>query len=653
MDINQSSYSRFKANKSNISQPASSSKASSDAMRTRDTAGISSPTMNLSDLKEGQVVKGQIIDHRFNEVQLQLEPGKQIVTAKLSGDVPLSIGQNASFQVVKGSTDQLILKYIPNSTTTTADSTILKALSASNIAATSVNKAIVAELLNHRMPVDKQTLQTLIKLSYLNREASPLTLVIMLKNNLPLTPENIKQFEAYQNSTNKLLGDINTITKNISELLKQELTAEGELIAKEPSDMTNPSKEQLSPAKAYNTIAAQGGECPTAPLLKDNLNQAIRINGTLIELLYNNAGQLPEEAIRNIPSNLLSSEELSILSKAIEQKVAESSSLSTNSASDTVQKLLQGTLPAEEAFRLLNSGTMQEDTAVASILSKLQNNLNPSGETHTVLSEVLNPAERASLLEYIKTFPDSSSIKAMIEDGSADLTKLLKYVQNNLEASDGKAAISLLKAPEYHKLLENAFLHKWTLTPEKIALKTPVKELYQNLKEDMESLGQLVKISHKDAEALSLGDALKNVKESITFMKDLNELFTYLQLPVLYQDKQLHSELYVYTDKKTLKEKKGPVSVLLHLDMSNLGALNIHLQLNLKTLQAKFYAEDKDAGQIIQKNIPLLEAALQKKGYSLQAELMESLQKPDFIKDFLEQNTLDNTLKHYTFDIRT
>lgn len=646
MDINDSSLSRYKSNKNSLQRSASQSRASSDIIKSRDFAGSKPQEVNLSDLKDGQIVKGQILDHRLNEVKLQLEPGKQIVTAKLSGEVPLAIGQEASFQVVKGSSDQLILKYEPGSTSSAADSTVLKVLSASRLAATPASKALVTELLNNRMPVDKQTLQTLIRLSFQNRGASPLTLVLMYKNNIPITAENINQFEAYRNGTGLLLEDIHAITNNISDLLQQAYPAE----AAAQSAGQNPAAALNQMPSAILAGASEQSALPEAP---EKSGQAVLMNGKLIEILLNNSRPLSEAAYGNMLQELLSPEELLILGKAAEQETSGGSGNPLPSPLDIVQEVFQGTLSAAEAEKLLNGFMTKEDASAASALSKLQNFVNTLGENRPVLSQLLNPAERSALLEYLRPFPDPAGLRDSIENGTAGLAKLFSYLQESLSGSGTEASAKLLQSPEYHKLLENAFLQKWTLTPEEIAQKTPVKELYQNLREDIERLEQLAKAGNEETAPDAVNAALKNTRENLTFIKDLNELYTYLQLPVLFENKPLHSELYVYTDKKSLREKKGPVSVLLHLDMNNLGSLNIHLQMNVKAVQAKFYAEDKEAGQIIKKNIPLLEEALQQKGYLLQAELMDSYEKPDIIKELLTQNAPDHSVKHYTFDIRT
>ena len=101
-----------------------------------------------------------------------------------------------------------------------ADQMILKALTASGLPASERNRTLVMELLQHKLPIDKQTLQMFAKLAATNRNASSMTLILLYKNQIPITPANIRQFDAYQNGTHQLLKDIQSLSKSILELMK-------------------------------------------------------------------------------------------------------------------------------------------------------------------------------------------------------------------------------------------------------------------------------------------------------------------------------------------------------------------------------------------------------------------------------------------------
>jgi flagellar hook-length control protein FliK len=210
----------------------------------------------------------------------------------------------------------------------------------------------------------------------------------------------------------------------------------------------------------------------------------------------------------------------------------------------------------------------------------------------------------------------------------------------------------MMDTPELRTLLEEVFRQKWTITPEKLAKKIPLEDLYRDLQEDLEKLNNFIN-NHKDsAEGVRLQPPVKNMQDNLQFMKELNELFSYVQLPLRLKHQDVHGDLYVFNRKNAFQGKKDRLSVLLHLDMSELGALNIHLNMELNKLQATFVIDDPFSGRIISEHLPELSHALSDKGYSLQARVEQPEQKPDFIKDILEQEQADSSALRYSFDIR-
>lgn len=651
MDINQSGLSRFKSNKIGISRSTSETKALTESSRQKEN---SKPL----ELKEGQFVKGQIIDHRYNEVSIQLEPSKQVVTAKLSGDVPLAIGQEAQFQVTEDSADHLVLKYIPNETSVPSDATIQKALTASGLPLTERNKTIVSELLNHTLPIDKQTLQTLIKLSNTNREVSPLSLILMYKNKIPMTTANIKQFEAYQNGTHQLLNDIRTITKNLAELLQ---SPEANLIHTDSSESKIASEvsllQKVIPQETADPLIKATKERAVSPTNQSNQNMKfldiVQTNGKLLDILYNNSGSSSITNTADSPlHHYLVPEDLTLLNKTLEQELTNNSSLASAIPTERIEQLRNGTLSLESAVKVV-AQLYPQDRELPEVVSTLLEKYSQVQEDPAKLSAVLTSTERTALLNLIGTLPINENFKSQILEGTVSLNDTLTFLQQHLAQMEEKTARQLLQSPEYFKLLEGAFQQKWTITPDQLAKKTSVSDLYQNLQEDLENLNTLLKTNSGSIETQNLQAPVKNLQENLHFMKDLNEMFTYLQLPVQLKVQDVHSDFYVFTNKKALIGQQETLSVLLHLDMTNLGALNIHLQMNRNNLQAKFYLANSNVEQLITENLPSLSESLLKKGYQLHSEVMSTYEKPDFSKDFIEQNSADHYVQRYTFDIRT
>lgn len=630
MDINQSSLSQSKLTKPGIARSVSENKALAEANKSKDIQNTPvASTKSQAGLGDGQLVQGQILDHRYNEVQIRLEPSKQVITAKLSGDVPLAIGQQAQFIVTEDSSDRLVLRYLPESTSA-SDATILKALSASGLPMTDRNRAIVEELLNHTMPVDKQTLQTLIRISNMNREASPLTLVLMLKNSIPMTSSNIRQFEAYQSGSNQLLEDIQSITKNLTQLLHSGIDTSGEEVA-------------LPYRKLDNSM--------DAPLVNHSnaLQQVIKVNQQLLEII------LPEDNLdtkTTTPINqIFHPEDLQLLSDTLTQESVHqlSSEINaiTNLPSDLLAQLKEGSMSLEEAAKL--AARLYSDTPIPDIVTTLLEQYSFASDPSAPLSTFLSPQEQESFAVLLRLDPSLQRLADQITAGSVSTQEVLTELQDKFPTMAESDALKLLSSPVYQSLMEHSFHDKWTLTPEKLAKKSNVKELYDHLMQDMDKLTKFGKLSMDETR---LQEPVNNIQENLRFLKDLNEMFTFLQLPIQLKNQDVHSELYVYTNKKALQRKEN-ISVLLHLDMTHLGSMNIHVQMDHNIVHAKFYMENPEAKDLIAEHIPSLTDALSKKGYHFQSEVNSSYEKPDFSKDFIEDQVNEGDVKRYTFDIRT
>ena len=632
MDIHPSLNSRSKLNKPGIARTAAENKAATEAIKAREIQSASSSTgTNSSQWQEGQVVRGQIIDHRYNEVKIQLEPDKQIVHARLTGDIPLSIGEEARFQVTEDSPERLTLKYIPDAAPS-SDPTVLKALTASGFPMTERNKQIVEELLRHTMPVDKQTLQTLIQLSHTHREASPLTLVLMYKNNIPMTSANVNQFEAYQNGTGQLLGEIRQTVKSLIELLR-------------PENPSAPDRAILSasPQAEFSLLQSPTdlGAFASSDVAAGNpMSRLLRINHQLTELLYGTDRNSLLPTADSPPAQVFSQETPIQLAKELQRNLTASPSLSEELGSSSPGKAVQTNFAP-----LLSQPSLSEPMPY--LLEESY-----STASSAPVSRYLDPSELTALAERLYAAPETEAMAAKVADGMVSSGELLLFLRENLPGMSGERAIELLTSPEYQKLMEGAFLDKWTLTPDKLMKKSAVKELYQQLSEDAEKLASITRLGKTANEEGEGKEPVKQLQNNLRFMKDLNEVFTYLQLPVQLTKQTVHSELYVYTRKKALQNKEN-LSVLLHLDMPHLGSMNIRIQMEHNTIHAGFFLEDTTAQGILSDYMPALTDALANKGYHLLSEVSETYRKIDFSKDFIEEKAGEGEIKRYSFDIRT
>lgn len=610
---------------------------------------------------------------------------------------------------------------VPKDALDTVDATVTKALAASNLAQTERNKAIVAELLSNRMPVDKQSLQTLIRYAMANKEASPLTLVLMYKNNLPLTPMNIRQFEDYRNGTHQLLTDMQKLMRRLSDYIKSAMDlypthlsdAQGnppvdasvvnkllrinsallDILYQDERNISLSQETSLLQALEYKEGVQTSVQEQTLSQLKEQLQNLSRQNVLqqdikLLTDLQQNLQQQGTETLtpqqedalqglsqletdlqentlqqmaklQNNPHEEILQQMAKLQIELREDTLLQMAKLQTDLHEDSLQRMDKkpATLKESAQQKLMQKASQQQtmlhkDIGVFAESLLLSDHPLLSGEA-LALADVLDPMKQQALGDNLSFLPAMEKLQEVFGKESVPVKDMLLLLRDHLMEASPEEAAKLLSSEDYHNIIEAAFLHKWTITPEKLAKKTPISNLLKELNKDLDRMGTLLKAEEQTKEGLPMNESIKKMQDNLQFIKDLNQVFPYLQLPLRLKDQLTHGDLYVMTRRKALREKKDRLSVLLHLTMKQLGPLNIFLQIDHKQIRADFYTEEAATADILGENLPSLEEMLMQRGYSLHALVKKDYKKPDFVKDFLEDDQQDNPVKHYTFDMRT
>lgn len=621
MDINRPLSSRLK-----LTKPLSTEAGKKGAEVARNRSSSAAEISNKLELKEGQLLKGQIIDHRHNEIKLMVEPGNQVISARISDEVSLAIGQYAGFIVSEATSDSLVLRLLPQEAQAN-DSIILKALTAAEIAINARSKAIVEELLAQRMPVDKHTLQTLIRQSAANREASPLCLVLMYKNNIPVNSKNLQQFQAYLDGTHQLLYKIKDITQNIAKILNA--PSYPEAVFSDFSDPASVSPDLTNPGFVLSNLQ------PVTEASVINSGAADKIINPFIEVSLRQTGPSQTDI------NPMSDNILSLNDNILRYALTINDELIRIYQTDTEIDLWQ----SPEVINHNNPGNLLTEEAQE---LKLQ----PEYQIYK-LTDVMKQDDINTLLKHLSSAPDPGGLKNSIANGSATIAETLSYIQHAIYKLDKAGITDLLSSTEYATLLEKAFFKKWTLTSENVSKQQTVEKFYKQLEEDLKKINRLFDTIDEADDYPAIQKPLSNLQDNLQFMKDLNNAFAFLQLPVEFKDRQLHADLYVLKNKKSYMEKEQGLNVHLHLETANLGSLNIHVQMKNKQIETVFYPENSEVEDILRDNLPTLVANLQAKGYKVNADVAKADNQPGLFRKLIEQNIQDNNISRYTFDIRT
>lgn len=497
----------------------------------------------------GQAVTGEVVYINGNDILLSL--GKnQLLQASLEGNMTATEGQLLTFQIKNNAGSKVVLS--PLYENIGQNPNITRALEAAGIPETGSSAAMVKAMMEEGMPIDKQSLYQMNRIVNANPEANIQTLVQMNRLQIPVTAENIFQFEAYKNYEHQLSNSLTDIADAFSQTFRQ-ITGSG------------------------------------------NLTEGLQFYGQVMDIL---TGNLSENA-----AGIQGGQE--------------------QAGAGIVNGETSGSLQAAQEGLLTGQGGIL------------------SGEE---LEELVSQMKQAGMPEEL--------IRAVADNkisGQEFLKEINQYLQKEGIPLPDKV-FELLESKEFKNILKDEMNRQWLLRPEEVAKEQSVDKLYERLHQQMNRLSQVV--SQAAGPESALAQTVANVNNNIDFMNQLNQMFTYVQIPLKMQGQEASGELFVYTNKKSLAKADGTVSALLHLDMEHLGSVDVHVSLTGQNVSTKFYLADDSTLDLIAENIDLLNKRLEKRGYSMSAEFIQREEETNVMEEMIKQDKNISVLSGYSFDAR-
>jgi len=314
-----------------------------------------------------------------------------------------------------------------------------------------------------------------------------------------------------------------------------------------------------------------------------------------------------------------------------------------NTFSNTLETLKNAATPKEVVLSTPNP-SLQTLTEAFEKFSRSQD----------LLSNYLSASERGELSNRLQDFPISQAMMMKIVSGEASTKEALTVIYNTIGLTDSEQTKELFQSEVFGKLFAKQLQSTWTITPEQLA-KGNLSEFYSKIHSQMRQYQSLIQSSLSGSDSQQSNSFAHDIEENISFMKTLNETFSYFQLPLKLPSQDAHGDLYVYTQKERLRQNPEKSSVLLHLNMEHLGTVDIRLDRNRNDINAQFSLNDRDSVNLFRVNENMLKDALNMLGYSCQAKFQEKEQPSPTVDSFI--NTKVNThataeMKRFSFDIR-
>ena len=249
----------------------------------------------------------------------------------------------------------------------------------------------------------------------------------------------------------------------------------------------------------------------------------------------------------------------------------------------------------------------------------------------------------------------SQGASTRLELAQKELLKELSvaFEDSNLSNPAEKAIWkNIFSNKDYTKLLKDNMSSQWLLKPLDVEKKENIDNLYQRLGNQAKGLSNAINNS-LGAES-RLGQAATNLQNNLDFMNQLNQMFQYVQLPLQMAGQNVHGDLYVYRNKNKKMSDDGSVSAALHLDMENLGPVDVYVKMKDTKVSTNFYVADESVIDLINDNIHILNERLEKRGYSMNVtmKLHDDMDGQDAAVDEMLSVSKTTILSTASFDAR-
>lgn len=569
--------------------------------------GTQQLTGTLSSLQTGNVFEGTVTDISDGQVLLTLANGEKI-SARLEGQIQLQLNQAMFFEVKSNTQTQIAIKPYLNGDS--SNPTLLKALMQAGMGVTTDNLEMVRTMMEEQLPIDKNSLNQMMRQLAMFPKAEPSVIAQMNKLGIPVTEANVQQFSNYKADTAAIMKELENVLEQLPKAIAGEADTAGQMAAKNMQLMDilfggeTIEQSQDAGAKAQELLAKTADGSVT---IKSGEQQAADIAKELQQIL----------------------------------STAEDGMQQTSAAGEGIQQA--------DAAR---EGAQQADAA------KQAEGRQMPAATQGSLGEILGKEGAASLEQQLKSLETDGKQVLLDKNGNLntgmsaeEFLKNLNQLFKENEFPQKEALFKLFSGKEYQTILKKAVENQWYLEPQETGSKETIEKLYNRLQTQMNRLDEFIKQAGSGTEGLQ--KAVADVRGNIEFMNQINQIYNFVQLPLKMNGQNVNSELYVYTNKKNPRDMDGELSAFLHLDMDHLGSTDISVKMKGTAVKTNFYMADDASYELILAHAEELAERLENKGYQCQIEVKSEEKDMDFVEDFLKHDMPSaGKVYRYSFDVR-
>ncbi len=601
----------------------------------------------IGDLSAGSIFEGTINSVRGGKVTLALGNG-QTITARLDGKMDLQQGSSMFFQV-RANDGQTIAIRPYTELGNVSNPILLNALSAAQVPATDRTLVMVDTMMQEQMSIGRQSILDMAKLVGANPDANVQTIVQMTKLGLPVTEEMAAQFENYLSDRQALVGEMDLAAGHMMELL---------------------SDEALSPETAFSLYGkmldifmpgAEAADAGVTAAAGQESSAAEAGAGAMAEAVGQENAATVSEAEAGAPT-------------AAEQGTAAASAVAEEAgAASTAETAGQGAAAEAETgvgvtAELTYGRTAETPGTVGELLSKEQ--IEHLGKMLRNIPALIGNEEIFAGGEQEEVFVDTLSeegpevAKLMAQEEAAQeqpvlnekltaeqfLQKLGRALAQNGEF--GFAGMQKLFAgKEFQTIFRSVIEKQWLLRPEELKQEHKVSGLYERLEQQLSQMEEAVRATGSTQNTFL--QTASQVHGNLEFMNQMNQIYHYVQLPLKMSGQNANGELYVYANRKNLRDPDAELTAFLHLDMEQLGSTDVSVRMQNRSVRTNFYLEDDASYDLVEKHLEVLNKRLKSKGYQSSITVTHEKKDISFKENIVKKGKATvGSLHRYSFDVR-
>jgi hypothetical protein len=619
---------------------------------------------SMQELEPGSTFEGTVNSVKNGKVVLALGNG-QTITARLDGKVSIQPGESMFFQVRSNDGTTIALRpYVQAGNIN--NPILLNALTAAGVPATERNITMVDSMMKEQMSISRQSILDMGRVVGSNPNVNVNTAVLMTKIGLPVSAEMASQFENYMVDQHAIVDEMDLAMNQLGRLLGDADLGEEQSFKLYGKVLGILNGEGETPAQT--TDGLQQNDTGTMVNAGENIEMEAAVqqskDGAAAEGVQK---QVQQQNTKDLISMGAAGQEQSAgVAENTENIVGE------QTAGNAAQSMQTG-IDAADVLKNTQADTAADFKNVQGQTDTLEQILDQNGLDHLkrLLQNIPTLTGNTDLFEvqeeedvFVDTMSGDDAGKKAFELAQAEpevtlkqsmtaedfLNTLRDALKQNQEY--GFAGMTkLFGSKEFAAILKNRAEKQWLLEPEQLKEASKVSDLYERLDHQMKQMENVMKAAGVTQN--SFVQTAADIRSNVEFMNQINQVYTYVQLPLKLSGQNASGDLYVYTNKKNLNDPEAELTAFLHLDLDNLGSTDVSIRMKDKNVKTNFYIADDASYDLIEKHLPVLEKRLAQKGYRCSITMSKEEKKVEFVEDFLQRDMPQaGTLHRYSFDVR-